>query len=321
MEIKQRNGKDNSPMLKSLFARRPLWIGAAAALVLALSFSFAPVRLWAGQFLGLFRVQQIEVLPIDVARLESLTGDSTLADQISRLFADSVNITQEPGPEIEVATAGEASSLAGFTVRLLGGDQREPRLTVKPGGAFDVVVDRELAQALLNDAGRSDLQLPASIDGATISVAIPAGVTAAYGDCPQLREGEGSFDPDDSPSAWDCVLLAQIPSPSINTPPDLDMAQLADIGLQLAGMNRDEAAEFSRTVDWTSTLVVPIPQGAASYETATVDGVEGTVVYGSRFSRGPELAYTVMWVKDGIIYALSGFGTPEEAVALANTVQ
>jgi hypothetical protein len=29
----------------------------------------------------------------------------------------------------------------------------------------------------------------------------------------------------------------------------------------------------------------------------------------------------VLWVKDGILYALSGFGAPSEAVSLANTLQ
>ena len=35
---------------------------------------------------------------------------------------------------------------------------------------------------------------------------------------------------------------------------------------------------------------------------------------------GPQ-RYTLMWVKDGIVYALSGYGTPDEAVALANATE
>src|SRR5207247_4976309 len=55
---------------------------------------------------------------------------------------------------------------------------------LQDGTAFQVVLNRQRAQALLDDAGRSDLQLPGAIDGATISVDVPKGVTAAYGGCP-----------------------------------------------------------------------------------------------------------------------------------------
>ncbi len=43
-------------------------------------------------------------------------------------------------------------------------------------------------------------------------------------------------------------------------------------------MSAEEAAEFTSTVDWTSTLVVPIPRNAAIHEQVTVDGVTGTLI-------------------------------------------
>ena len=74
--------------------------------------------------------------------------------------------------------------MAGFTVRLPQG-QTASRLTVDGGGAFSFKVDRAKAQALLNEAGRSDLVLPDSIDGAKVAVTVPASVTAAFGTCPE----------------------------------------------------------------------------------------------------------------------------------------
>ena len=312
-------------MVKSWYQRRSVWIGAAAVLALALSLSFAPVRTFAGQFLGLFRVQQIAVLPMDMARLASLHDDPTLTDQLSRMFADTVTISQEPGEPVKAASADEASALAGFDVRELGGAEGTAEFIVSGRTAFEVIIDQPRAQAILNEAGRPDLLLPESVDGATIAVDIPKAVNVAYG-CPDLEEPEDDMEPGGRDWSGNmselarCVLLGQIPSPTVETPPNLDMVQLAELGLQFTGMTPEEAHAFSQSVDWTSTLVVPIPSNASVNEQVMVDGVNGTLLY-RRSGDGIPERYTLMWVKEGIVYALSASGTPEEAVALANTIQ
>lgn len=320
--LSNRKRKDSFPMLKSLAQRRLVWVGAAV-LALALSLSFAPMRTFAGQFLGLFRVNQIAVLPVDMARLESLYDDPTLTDQLNLLFADSLTVIKEPDRLVTVASAEEASALVGFPVRQLGGQASTPSFTVQQGAAFEVTIDQPGAQALLNEAGRGDLVLPASLDGAVIAVDIPAGVNLAY-NCPQPTEVE--FDPDGPGrrsrfgEARDCVLLGQIPSPSVETPPNLDIVELAELALQFTGMSPEEASAFSGNVDWTSTLVVPIPLEDSVAKQVQVDGVTGTLVTGRSHDGSPQ-RYTLMWVKDGIVYALSAFGTADEAVALANTIR
>ncbi len=96
--------------------------------------------------------------------------------------------------------------------------------------------------------------------------------------------------------------------------------QLAELGLQLAGMTPAEARAFSQSVDWTSTLVVPIPRNAAAVKQVSVDGVTGTVIYRS-YDDGVPQHYTLLWVKNDIVYALAGFGTADQAVALASSIQ
>jgi hypothetical protein len=188
--------------------------------------------------------------------------------------------------------------------------------------SFSMTVDRAKAQALLDEAGRGDLVLPESVDGADISVTIPSSVSAAYGTCPKPEvdssEGEEAEHERRYP---DCVILAQIPSPSVNAPADLDINRLAQIGLEFTGMSAEEAAAFTSTVDWTSTLVVPIPSNAADYEQVSVDGVTGTLI--QRSSReGEPTTFALFWVKDGIIYAISGRGgaNAEQALEMANSL-
>jgi hypothetical protein len=311
--------KENS-MFRKWFAFPIVRFASALILILALVLAFPSTRALAGELLNLFRVQQVTVVPVDFTGLEQLTGDGVLGNQFTDLISNSMNMTQKPGDPVEAANAAEASQLAGFNVRLPQG-ANPSQIYVSQGAAFTLTVDRAKAQALLDEAGRGDLVLPESVDGAEISVDIPASVSVAYGTCPKpeadSREAEGEHGPIVDRYA-DCVILAQIPSPSVNAPADLDINQLAQIGLEFTGMSAEEAASFTSTVDWTSTLVVPIPSNAATYEQVTVDDVTGTLI---QRTADESSRFALLWVKDGIIYAISGPGAnSEQAIEMANSL-
>jgi hypothetical protein len=98
----------------------------------------------------------------------------------------------------------------------------------------------------------------------------------------------------------------------------VDVDELARIGLEFTGMSAEEAAAFTDTVDWASTLVVPIPKNAAIYEQVEVDGVTGTLI---QRPADDYPQYALLWVKDEIIYAISGLGTGwQQAIDMANSL-
>ena len=149
---------------------------------------------------------------------------------------------------------------------------------------------------------------------------IPASVSVAFGTCPKPASGEpGNTEQSATARRYpDCVILAQIPSPSVNAPASLDIEALARVGLEFTGMSSEEAAALTSTVDWTSTLLVPIPKNASIHEQVRVDGVTGTLIQRPS-GEGPQFA--LLWVKDGIIYAISGLGTnSQQAVDMANSL-
>ncbi len=317
---KQRQIEKESYNMNTMLAARwrPALLGLAAVLLTVVLFSFSPVRGAFSAFLGLFRVRQIAVVPVDTTSLSALNNDETLAKQIGQLFSDSMTVTKDPDQPQAVASAAEASQLAGFNVRLSSESATAPQITVQDSAAFNFVVNRSRAQAILDESGRSDLKLPASLDGAIISAYIPAGVAAAYGACPDI----GAEDPEGIP--WvrlrHCTVLAQTPSPTVTTPPDLDVAELAMIGLQFTGMTESEARAFVQTVDWTTTLVVPIPRNGHEYSQVVVDGVTGNLIY-RESDDGVPPRYTLLWVKEGIIYAVSGFDDPEVGLAIGDSLK
>lgn len=312
--------KKEISMFKRWFSFPAVRFVSAALVIVALGLAFPGTRALAGELLNLFRVQQVTVVPVDFTGLEQLTGDGALGNRFTELISDSVDMQQEPGEPVQAANAEEASELAGFTVRIPAG-LTPSQINVTGEAAFSMTLDRMKAQALLDEAGRSDLILPASVDGAQISVSIPASVSVAFGTCPRPGSGEsGNHEQSATERRYpDCVILAQIPSPSVNAPASLDIEALARIGLEFTGMSPAEAAEFTSTVNWTSTLLVPIPRNAAIHEQVSVDGVTGTLIQRSS-EETPQ--YALLWVRDGIIYAISGLGTDsQQAIEMANSLQ
>ncbi len=306
-----------SSMFKRFFALPGVRFVAMAALLLALIISIPATRALADRLLNLFRVEQVTVVPVDFTGLQQLTGDGTIGKEISALISDSTTMTKEPGAPVDAADAADAAAKAGFAVRLPQ-DAAPSRLSVLNESAFTFTIDRAKAQGLLDEAGRSDLILPDSVDGAVISVNVPASVRAAYGSCPdpskEDSDGHGSM----GRQFPDCVILSEMPSPTVNAPADVDVAQLAQIGLEFTGMSSEQAAAFTSSVDWTSTLVVPIPRNAARYEQVAVDGVTGTLIQRPS-DDAPQ--FVLLWVKDGVVYAIGGLGTDSQrAVDMANSL-
>lgn len=306
-------------MFRKLFASPLIRYGASAALVIALVLSFPSTRALAGELLNLFRVQRVTVVPVDFTGLKQLDDES--GPDISQLFADSVTISDEPGDAVTAATVEEASQLAGFNVRVPQ-NLTPSRISVMDGASFSLTIDRDKAQALLNEAGRGDLVLPREVDGADVSVTIPSSVSLAFGTCPEpssdteaAREMERETESRATREEMyaDCMILAQIPSPEVSAPASLDIAKLAQIGFEFTGMSPEEAAEFTSTVDWTSTLVVPVPRDATSSQQVSVDGVTGALLERTVDDGDDAPRFALFWVKDGIIYTIGGLGDAADA--------
>lgn len=298
-------------MIKKFVARisRPTWAVIALVAVLAISLAFPSVRAIANSFLQLFRVEQVRVISVN---MDELPGRMESSAQLEAFFSKNVQIEEQGEPQ-EVATLEEAGALAGMPLRLLPGEPAQ--YLYQPGGAATITIDLELLRGVLREMGRSDIQLPDSLDGAVVKVQIPDSVITQVGDC-QLSQRAGDAIPDQGKpnKLSDCVIFFQMPSPSVSAPPELDLAQLGQIYLQVLGMSETEAAQFASKVDWATTFVVPIPQESADYKEVQVDGVNGVLL---QFRRSSGPGYTLIWVKNGIVYVLSGFGKTNAALEAA----
>lgn len=310
--------KETEVMSKKWYQKvpRPLWVTGLIVGVLALAMVFAPLRAVANGFLGLFRVQQIQAVQVNPGKLPQQLGASA---QFEAMFSQDVQF-QDTGETQVVASAVEAGNLAGIKVRLPEGIQEQPTLAVQPGSSANLIVNVAHARALLAEIGRGDIQVPNGLDGTSISIQIPTGVMATYGECEFDTEAmrQAGYDPDDQsiPRLPKCTTLMQLPSPTISAPPGLDLQKIGEAYLQIMGMSQVEAEQFARNVDWSTTFVIPIPRYASDYREIGVDGVTGTLILHHEAGQ-----YLLMWVKDGIVYALTGPGNENTALEIASSLK
>jgi hypothetical protein len=292
-------------MLKQRFfspRMRPLTVGLTAVLCLVILFSIAPVRDAAADFLGLFRIRKFAVIPIDPAQAQRLEA---LMNQAGPALGEPT-VVREEGPKQDVADAGQASALAGFPVRVpaaLPEGAIQMQFNVKRGPAMHYEVERSVLESVMQAAGASTAGLP-NVDKITVDVNIENGVALAY------RTPSGAS-----------LSLFQTPSPDVNMTEGVDMVALSETGFQLLGMPQEEAHRLATTIDWSSTVVIPLPTDAANAREINVDGVTGLLMEGSMENRGRGET-VLLWERDGILYGMQSEWLPVESLlAAANSLR
>ena len=291
---------------------RPAWGLAGAVVLVSIVIGVTPIRSWAQRVLAMLRVQKIAVVTIDPSVLTNSDSNSHPDKLISQFMADNVVVTMEAGKPSAVPDMMVAAQMAGYPIRTIGSLGAPQNIKVTGETAFQMTLNRDRVELLLEEIGRSDIRVPESANGALIAVHIPKTVIATYGNCPV----QGNTTPNAEKNS--CTYLIQAASPTVSVPPDLKMSEIAEAALELVGMSSAEAHSFCQTVDWSSTLVIPIPRGTSADETVAVDGVEGTLI---TEAAGQGTRYSLLWVKNGVIYSLVGAGGSSDALALAASLE
>ncbi len=264
--------------------------GLAALALLVVAFSLPPVRAAASDFLGLFRVQKfaaISISPQQMALLEEIAEEG--------LYPGEFQSVEDPGSPQEVASLQEATEQTGNPVRTIAGRDAPSRIQVTGAGSGRLIVDVDQARRILRAADVDPALLPDSLDGAEVDVTIFPAV--------EQRWSDG-------------VTLMQSESPLIDYPDDVDPTVLGQALLQMLGMSEAEAQRLSASIDWSSTLLLPVPENIATFSEVTVDGVSALAL--SSVDGGES---SLIWQKDGAIYVLVGPNTPAELQQMAEAVE
>jgi hypothetical protein len=303
---KSRQTKPRKEFFTTMSNRKSLWTALAVITILAVVFTMTPARAWASSFLGLFRVQKITVLEFDPMAAERSNETFSSQEEAFRKLLDENMTVSQGGEPFKVASAAEAATAAGFTPGVPEALQ-DGQYSVQPAMNAQLVIDQPKMQALL-DAFEVDVQLSPEMNGQSVTVDVPAGVIITANGCQLETKESGQF--------GNCTALYQMPSPTVSAPEGLNVDKLGEAMLQLVGYSPLEARAVSQSIDWTSTLIVPIPSGEGiQHQDVSVNGVPGTLLTSAK-----EPGYMLLWVKDGVLFGLRGPGSPEEALAIGNSI-
>lgn len=299
--------------------QKPLLIGLAAVAAVAIWFILPAGRHLTGEFLDSLRMDKPQTVNVNLNQFVGPNANQGLQQMVTQMISSNV-VTTVKEPAQHVASAAEASKDAGFHVELLKGRSDAPTITVSGEHAYNMTVDRARLQAILDEAGRKDLVVPQSVNGAAVAVKIPRAVDARYGPCPGRSSAAANIaTPTPTTTGFDnCVLLREGPSPQIDAPQDINLSGLSEIGMELAGMTPTQAHEFLSHVNWKTLLGISFPRFMRTYQTVNVQGVSGTLLTLSA-RQGPD--YALIWAKNGIVYSLRGYGNSDQAAQLAQSLQ
>jgi hypothetical protein len=283
------------------------WAAAlAAVLVLGAALTLPSVRAAAQAFLDLFRVVNFAPVPVQRARLEALLGRQEI--DLSKILGEQTDVLSRPGPPQMAPSPEAAGTLAGMPISLptwrpagfeLKGVQ------VLPGRSWRFTADVRKLQGVLDSLGIRDVSVPAAVDGQVVTASVAPIVRIAYGN------GGRHF------------AVVESRQPLVSIPQGVDLASLADIALRVLGVGSDAAYRIAQSVDWRTTLIVPLPADAALFRKVDVQGHPGLLVVRTRTSAAGRLPpeSRLIWSSGDRVFALLGNVPPEELYDMAQSFQ
>jgi hypothetical protein len=280
--------------------RWPVTKAVAALVVVATAaglLAVPAVRASAQSFLALFRVVDFVAVPLGERGIESL-------DRIDLpgLLGEHVQVLGDAAPT-PVSSAEEASAAAGYEVRVpawLPEGATLVEAAVTGARVVQVTADAVRLQNVMDTLGINDLDVPPGLHGQTMTVDVPPVVMLRYRhDTRHTR-------------------FLQAPSPAVALPAGVELAALGEIGLRILGLAPEEARQLAYSIDWTSTLLVPLPPTAQSFRRMDVNGHPAVAIQHQPPDQSP--TNMILWSDGDRVFALMSLEGMSSVVQMALSV-
>lgn len=284
---------------------------AASFLIAVSAFTLPSVRAGARAFLDLFRVVNFAPVAVSTDRIRKFNPDSNV--DLPRLLGEQVVVLKEPTAPRSVATLQEAAAAAGVPIRVptwLPVGLEQSSIEVMSEHAARITINTEVVNSLIDAFGIEDLRVPDTVNGESATLRVHPIVRVDY-----ERASNGKFRKQ--------AMLLQGRSPEALLPAGVELATLAEIGLRVMGLDRAEAHRFAGSVDWRTTLIVPVPADVAVFRQIDVQGNPGLIVEAKHRpqQRNSQQATFILWTARGSVFALAGNVSREELFEMAQSVQ
>jgi hypothetical protein len=277
-------------------------VAAGAVMAVAVLISVPGVRASVAQFVSLFRVINVVAVPVDSSRIDRLKAEEL---EIGALIGEHVQVVQDPGAPLNVASFADASAAAGMalaTPEWLPDHTQVIETAVVGERVVRVTADSQRLQQVMDALGINDLTVPAGLDGHVVNVRVPPVVMIRY----DHQNGRRS-------------RLFQARTPQLTLPNRIDVRALGEIGLRILGLAPAEAKQFAAAIDWHTTLVVPVPHNASSFRQVDIGGHRGVLI--EHHPRNQSPTHTIVWSTSDRVFALVSIQHVAEVTAMATSVR
>jgi hypothetical protein len=276
--------------------RRPLVLAFAATLT---AVALLVTAIASGD--NIFSPKTITPVPVTVADLEALSQLGAYGD-----------LTWTTKPNLQIAAnKDEAQSVSGLTAPTVGklptGVSSTVTYAAMPKAEAVFTFSKDKAAAAASQAGKALPALPAGMDGATLKVTIGPAIAAIYGNLNKPSSGS------DLTQANLPQLIVASASAPVATSTQVSVKQLEDYILTVPGISPQLAAAIKAIGDPSTTLPVPVPIEFGTAARVQVQGVDG-VALGDNTGVGAG----VIWIKNGVVYAVVGTVKKDDAIDVAN---
>jgi hypothetical protein len=280
--------------------RWPLAKAAVSVVLVAVAaglLSVPAVRASAQSFLALFRVVDFVAVPVGergIASLERIDLPGLLSEHV-QVVGDA--------PPTPVSSAEEATAAAGYAVRVpawLPEGSTLVEAAVTGARTVRVTADAGRLHDVMDTLGITDLEVPPGLHGETLTIDVPPVVMLRY-----RHDGRHT-------------RFLQAPSPAVALPGGVELSALGEIGLRILGLTPDEARALARSIDWTSTLLVPLPPTAQSFRRVDVNGHPAVAIQHQPPDQSP--TNMILWSDGERVFALMSLQNMSQVVQMALSV-
>ncbi|MDW8058739.1 MAG: hypothetical protein RMK01_01545 [Thermomicrobium sp.] len=281
-----------------------------ATLVLALVVWLAPVGALADQLVQRFRIQQFAAVTIPAETLRTLSAqfDGVTAEQRAA-FHQELEQAFQVTPQAGAAGIREVDSLDAVAAHL----GRSPLVPATLPETFASVPPRYLVgdpqqRTLTIDVARAQQALDrlglqfASLPDPSVTPTVTVGLTIPASAAQVWRTSDDR-----------ALVVAELESPALELPPEIDPELLREDLLMLPGLPPDVVAQIRAVRDWRETLVIPLPENATS-RTVSLRGTSGLLI------ESPEGA-AVLWQERGILHVVGGNASADQVLTVARSLR
>ena len=255
-----------------------------AAFASVIAFSTLPsTRAFASQLLGMFRVQKFAPISVSPAQLalidEAMSGELYPGEITYNEPEDSRGYQTFTSIEDAYQKFGQDEFYSYSPIQYINGKAPDMIVYEELGDAV-LNINLEGARKIIQAAGVDPLLLPESLNGADITFDAKAIVNFQWSDSD--------------------VYVSTMEDPNITYPADVDPTVIGEALLRFLGLDETAAYRLAQNIDWTNTLLMPIPSEFATFSEVPIQGTSGLAL--TPYDGGGS---TIMWQVFGTVYMIS----------------